>query len=306
MDLAHLRHIGLNLESHTFDLRRCGAGAVRGRGALAAAGGCIGDAGSAGYAGDTSKVGRPARAVGLSTKCSSIHDAASRLAVGKSPAPKGQPARLLKILCLHGSVQSAAILEDRLRNLLKKAAGLARFVFVDGPHLQGEGDGEGQKRCWWRAGERPDEPHPEWAAQWQLSRQVIASALDEACASGDPFDGVLGFSNGAAVAAMVLAEAARGVPALNENCSALRFGILCSGYRPDALRDIDPLSGFATLHVFGESDPLVSRQQTDDLLALFSNPRPLQHEMLNAKHHVPSRSQDVNSVCEFLRQQHRG
>merc|ERR1712110_791601 len=85
--------------------------------------------------------------------------------------------------------------------------------------------------------------------------------------------------------------------------SSLRFGIFFSGYRPDALRDVKPLAGYASLHMVGDSDPFITKEQTASLAGLFSDPPPLLHDMSNVKHHVPSRAQDTSVVCEFLQRQ---
>mmetsp|Transcript_120819 Transcript_120819/g.219672 ORF Transcript_120819/g.219672 Transcript_120819/m.219672 type:complete len:351 (+) Transcript_120819:80-1132(+) len=234
----------------------------------------------------------------------------SFMAVEALPRPIGSQveisSRLPRVLCLHGSVQSGKIFQDRLKNLLKKADKYARFVFIDAPHFQFV-DHEGEKRCWWRAGERPGEPHPEWGMQWQQSRDVIESHLESASQKGDPFHGIMGFSNGAAVAAMVMAVASNvgetNGAAAGQCYSSLRFGMFFSGYRPDALRDVMPLAGYASLHMVGDSDPSITKEQTASLVGLFSNPPPLRHDMPNVKHHVPSRAQDTSVVCQFLQSQ---
>lgn len=230
-------------------------------------------------------------------------------AEGSRIATDSKSEHVPKVLCLHGSMQNGTIFQDRLKTLLKKARALAEFAFIDAPHIQSVDEGDGEKRCWWRPGLQPGEPHPEWAAQWEESRQTIEQALEEACKAGRPFDGIMGFSNGAAVAAMVLALAYK---AKRAYCSSeapdcyrsLRFGILCSGYLPHILKHEEHLEGVATLHVVGDSDPLITPQETQELFDHCSTPQPIKHVMVSVKHHVPSRSQDVSRICNFLKQQH--
>lgn len=214
-------------------------------------------------------------------------------AVTHSRCPAGVPAaKPLRLLCLHGSMQNGIIFRDRLKSLLKKMSGLADCDFLDGPYVLSS-DSAGDRRCWWMSGDEPGKPHPEWASQWELSREVIRAQLL------DPggYDGVLGFSNGAAAVAMVLAEAGHGA------FPKVRFGILCSGYRPDALRFIGPICGVPTLHICGDSDPYITADQSDDLLALFASPAPTHHLIHNAGHHVPSRTDDTKVVCDYLASQ---
>merc|ERR1712039_939045 len=104
---------------------------------------------------------------------------------------------------------------------------------------------------------------------------------------GDPFDGIMGFSNGAAVAAMVAATACAPTQASNgtdgRGYDSIKFGIFCSGYRPDALQRTGPLTNFASLHMYGDSDPFISLDQTTSLLAFFADPAPICHTMRDVK-----------------------
>ena len=116
---------------------------------------------------------------------------------------------MARVLCLHGYAQSAAFFRQRtgaFRKALKSEVG--EFTFVDGTHpstaafVAGESaDGDrGEKLGWWNVAE-PD------------SRPAISSAyvgveeslehLENVCKTQGPFDGVLGFSQGATLAALL-------------------------------------------------------------------------------------------------------
>lgn len=277
MDIVHIRGIGLSMQRHpSLQLQRPAPGTAAPPHVAALA----------------ASVGVAARSQNTVPRSKCV--AAPRL-----------PGRLPRILCLHGSMQSGKIFEDRIKVLLRKAAKLARFVFVDAPHVHQDDAGDGSLRCWRRSGVRRGEPPPQWEEQWSQSRSVIAGKLDEALVAGDPFDGLLGFSNGTGVAAVVLAEAAAGVLELGRGASSLRFAVLCSGYRPASLSSRGALTGFSTLHVFGDGDEVISREQTDGLVGLFASPPPELHKMANVKHHVPSRVADTAVICDFLQRQHQ-
>ncbi|CAK0807998.1 unnamed protein product [Prorocentrum cordatum] len=112
-----------------------------------------------------------------------------------------------------------------------------------------------------------------------------------ACEQGAPFDGVLGFSNGAAAAAVLLSElhGAGGVP-------APRFAILCAGFLPPALVGA-PRLPIASLHVVGRNDKRVPLEQARQLQGLFVEPEELLHER---EHLVPQRSPETEAVASWL------
>ena len=137
---------------------------------------------------------------------------------------------------------------------------------------------------------------------WDLVRTVVAwatpsgpvardawdvgtAAILDAAANQGPFDGVLGFSQGASAAALALAL----VPSLRETVA---FAILFSGFAPldptasAALfgpRDDgggggggggDTLRGVRSLHVWGTADGMVSRERFEELRSAFRTPEP--------------------------------
>ena len=125
----------------------------------------------------------------------------------------------LKVLCLHGYSQNGAVLRDRsggFRKPFKKS----RFELSypdglfgctkDGEDEQ-EADADLERRAWWRghAGQATyvgwDESHASLCELWEREQ----------------FDGIIGFSQGAAAAAMLCAELKP------------RFGIFVAGFVPN-------------------------------------------------------------------------
>ncbi|KAK0552224.1 hypothetical protein OC846_002975 [Tilletia horrida] len=105
---------------------------------------------------------------------------------------KSRPTR---ILCLHGKGTSAKVLETQMKPLLKKLGSRVECVFLNGPVLSDPYHGidryfSGPYFSWY--------PSP--------TRQSLTEALDfilDQIDSLGPFDGVFGFSQGAAMAAML-------------------------------------------------------------------------------------------------------
>jgi pimeloyl-ACP methyl ester carboxylesterase len=153
---------------------------------------------------------------------------------------------LLRVLCLHGFRQTGSNFRGRTAALRKRLKGVVDLVFMDGPLAlpaltKGASDEEvlqaRPRRAWMVAPEQyaamrdpaagatpglvmDEHQHSRQTAGWAES----AAALEEALSELGPFDGVLGFSQGAAAAAVLCAQ----------RPTAFGFAILCSGYVPAA------------------------------------------------------------------------
>ena len=154
--------------------------------------------------------------------------------------------RNLRILCLHGHGQRGATLRAKMGSL-RKMVKRCDFVFEDAPHAAPEragrgGGGGGQPGgkpaglSWW---ERDSGGVLLSEASMQASSASLLSVLrrrgNDDGAGGDdgagfndepPFDGILGFSQGAAMAALLCDAQARSGERL------FRFCCLFSGFAP--------------------------------------------------------------------------
>ncbi|KAH7131816.1 DUF341 domain protein [Dendryphion nanum] len=98
----------------------------------------------------------------------------------------------MRILCLHGVGSSAFILENQLRQLISAVDPTYEFIFVDGPVLSEKGPG---------VGAHVEGPFFSHTAGYSIDDMVEAlehfeNTIDEL----GPINGVLGFSQGAALA----------------------------------------------------------------------------------------------------------
>ena len=161
----------------------------------------------------------------------------------------------LKVLCLHGYAQNGLVLRDRsggFRKPLKKS----RFEmhYPDGPFgcdtIAGEVDMAAdeesmRRRAWYRRS-----PEDGLCPGWNESRETLCSLWER-----EGFDVLMGFSQGAAAAAMLCADLS---PPLRP-----KIAIFVSGFVP---RDAEVASslhagvdGVPSLHVMGLADVLVLR-----------------------------------------------
>ena len=144
-------------------------------------------------------------------------------------------------------------------------------------------------------GSSAERPFAEQCAGWAESLAALAAALRLHA----PIDGMLGLSQGAAVAAAAAAELQRSGDALGVAPPRLLW--LAGGFVPpppagSALQADAPLR-FHSLHVFG-GDSYVSAAASEALAACFAAPTTLRHA---AGHLLPSAAADAACYADFLR-----
>jgi hypothetical protein len=145
------------------------------------------------------------------------------------------------------------------------------------------------------SGGSAERPFAEQCAGWAESLAALVAALRLHA----PIDGLLGLSQGAAVAAAAAAELQRSGEALG--VAPPRLVWLAGGFVPpppagSALQADAPLR-LRSLHVFG-GDDYVSAAASEALAACFAAPTTLRHA---AGHLLPTGAADVARYAEFLR-----
>lgn len=195
----------------------------------------------------------------------------ARLATRAAPhdrgaATTGRFARRLKILCLHSFRTSGDVFRAQMAMAGWRTAydETCEFVCVDAP-ARASGTvpadvvaffGESEERFeWWNATRVDGCDAPSY-----VGLEASLRAVEEACARDGPFDGILGFSQGATLAAIALATPA--------TARRFAFGILISGMKSRAM-ETDTLDYGAvtvpTLHVIGTNDRLVPVRMSEGL-----------------------------------------
>ncbi|KAF0852780.1 mitochondrial serine hydrolase (FSH1) [Andalucia godoyi] len=222
------------------------------------------------------------------------------------------PARKLRILCFHGFRQNASGFRGRLGALRKYLKSYADLEFLEAPHdmqetVVDETTGEVKavnRRTWWKFEEveiaNPEATHG--ADQPATIRTYVYHGVEDAVQavqaynlSAGPFDGILGFSQGAAFASYLVATNA--LPA------SVKFMILVSGFVPRAQAvshlypatnqsvDVSPFS-IPTLHVVGETDDLIPPKESQKLVDCFADAILVKH---SGGHYVPTTAGCVNA-----------
>ncbi|KAF9448267.1 hypothetical protein P691DRAFT_56168 [Macrolepiota fuliginosa MF-IS2] len=227
------------------------------------------------------------------------------------------------VLVLHGYSQNANIFSKRLGALRKEAKDI-ELVFIDAPHVlqpidlissharnpalslgvepneqvsEQEQDPTLTPRAWWK-------PNPERTRGEGLEESI---AVVRDVLKTRKFDGIMGFSQGAAFAAVISALLEKPhtySPFLVDGKSPhppLKFCIAVSGFKlTDPICDIlfTPSYSTPTLHVIGKNDVVVIEERSRKLVEVSSNKRVEEHE---GGHFVPSKGSWRKFLAEFLR-----
>ncbi|KAF9351644.1 Ovarian cancer-associated protein 2 [Mortierella sp. NVP85] len=159
----------------------------------------------------------------------------------------------LRILCLHGYTQNALSFTKKTAVFRKALKDIADLVYVTAPHIvpiptlgtpeEREDDQldnlapEAIPYGWWTSS--PDTP------QYKGFEESLAG-LCEVLEKQGPFDGVMGFSQGAAMASMLQLLLERPhLSSVMEGCkhSPFKFAIVVSGFEP---RDLEKLAWYTS------------------------------------------------------------
>ncbi len=222
---------------------------------------------------------------------------------------------LPRILCLHGGGTSGMIFSIQTRKLQHSLRQYFRFVFVDGPFESIPGPGvmpyfEGCEPFWrWvkTAGRKDIE----------VRRNLRKTLQDE----GGPFVGVLGFSQGARLAAGILLEQQEKGQVEGQK---LRFAVCVNGTYPALIlaEDSSPTSHptvdaelsewdetynlhirLPSVHIHGDQDPYVHGSR---LLARCFDPQTAKVFEFENGHHLPTSTFDTERVAEEILRIYRG
>ncbi|CAF1243520.1 unnamed protein product [Adineta steineri] len=189
---------------------------------------------------------------------------------------------LLKILVLHGFHQNSNSLKRSAKKLFKGLNDIATFYYANAPLsydpigdvkeqlLAAFGDGNmpetGYQRQWWNASKDSKTYH---------HLDVSLHYIDKLFKSEGPFDGVLGFAQGASLGGILC-----GLQPF-DNVS-FNFAILISGFASRAdcheqLMQPNSIKNVSSLHIYGVNDVLINNDRTLKLAAAFENPLIVSH-----------------------------
>ena len=186
--------------------------------------------------------------------------------------------RDLRILCLHGYHGSAVTLRRQMAPLAATLPSTVELVHVDAPSLARGDFG------WWHEG----------FSGWERTRDWVLELLR----TGPRFDGLFGFSQGAALTGL-LAAYRESDPAAAADLD-IDFAIMVGGFTSPFAEHADLFRHKLTLpsaHVIGRSDGIVPRPDSLLLADRFAGPLVIQHP---GGHIVPGEPAVTTPIVEFL------
>ncbi|XP_020242439.1 rhodanese-like domain-containing protein 6 isoform X1 [Asparagus officinalis] len=231
--------------------------------------------------------------------------------------------RKLRILCLHGFRQNASNFKGRTASLAKKLKNIAEFVLVNAPHelpfiyhastqtdlhqTPPPSSEKCKKRfAWlissktssdesgWKIADEPFDPlqYQQQTEGFEESYKFLKNVISEL----GPFDGILGFSQGSAMAALFLEQQQR----IHEK--DFRFAILCSGFNVASEKLGREIIRCPSLHIFGDGrgrDRQIDSEESRKLVGLFDEGCSvvIEHDM---GHIIPTMAPYIDQMKGFL------
>ncbi len=190
----------------------------------------------------------------------------------------------VQVLCLHGKRQDGEIFSQRLERLTRRLAPVAEFTFVDAPFVLELEEGQSvPMRAWWRGDAASDS-----------ELEAACRAIREAHAG--PVDGVIGFSQGAALGALLAATRADGPGATVPALAALKFILVAGAFVMPGFPGAQ-LDDLPSLHVMSAQDTCVNAAASADLAKRFAGSGCHTHEQ---GHALPVRAPDVDLYQAFI------
>jgi hypothetical protein len=188
----------------------------------------------------------------------------------------------LRLLCLHGYHGSADTLRRQLGPLTRDLALPVEYVHVDAPSLAVGDFG------WWHQNFRG----------WERTRKWAVDLFD----SQPRFDGVFGFSQGAALTALLVGMRAPDGQTTTERPLSFDFAMMASGFLSDspvhsALLAAKDSYALPSLHMMSRSDPIVATADSRTLANQFTSPVVLEH---SSGHVVASTPPIRAAFADFL------
>lgn len=248
-----------------------------------------------------------------------------------APTPSESTLHLPRILCLHGGGTNARIFRTQCRGLLSQLKSEYRLVFAEAAYESNAGPDVLSVYSEWAPFKRwlrwrPEHPYVPPETIVSQINQSLQTAMREDDASGATGEwvAILGFSQGAKVAASVLyRQQMRKELGKHHAGPDFRFGVLMAGRPPfvsldsdlaltPALPDASQLTDFValsneghvlripTLHVHGTRDPGIDLHRR--LYHEFCDPDTRRLVEWDGDHRLPLKSNDVSLVTNQIRE----
>ncbi|KAF9406509.1 hypothetical protein HW555_013152 [Spodoptera exigua] len=203
----------------------------------------------------------------------------------------------LKILCLHGYMQNAKKFKAKLGAFRKLVDKYAYLVFMSAPHVVGDSTGRGDEdtaRSWWFNAE--DNTYSgKCLGGPAIGFEQTLEAIRLAVVEHGPFDGLMGFSQGACLVGILASMQQKELLPFK-----FKFAMIISGFCSESLVHkgfYDQIINLPSLHVYGEGDSTIPKEMSESLINLFRSPVVVEH---TDGHYVPTTGAVKAAYEDFL------
>jgi len=207
---------------------------------------------------------------------------------------------LLKVLVIHGYRQSGKSSREKTGSFRKGLKKYLDLVYITAPNkIPSFGDTESEEYGWWFSSKQNDNLSFNAKEESTLddghdeALKLIKKTFEEQ----GPFDGILGFSQGATMAAHVCSLVNKDDPIFK-----LKFAVLCAGFKSRSTNHhnyYEKQIELPTLHVYGDTDQVIPKEMSLELMEIFTQSSVLNHA---GGHHLPASSKEKKCYQEFFEQ----
>merc|ERR1719450_105077 len=213
---------------------------------------------------------------------------------GKGAVENKATMRKLRVLCIHGYRQNAKTFREKLGSFRKLVGKFADLDFITAPHLIPSDLPEEQDQYgWWFSKScRTFDAHEDTDCDLGFSESIkfIVDTIKKQNDLGHPYDGIFSFSQGASIAAYLCV-----LQQMGQLDVSFKFCVLVAGFVSRTqdhkktfnamIDDHQTKVSIPTLHVFGDTDRVIEREMSEELLPYFDNVEILRH---SGGHFVPA------------------
>jgi len=265
----------------------------------------------------------------------SLNSRTRLLATSMAPKESAAKGPKLRILALHGFLQNAEVFHGRIGSIRKALKSIADIECLEAPHLITEvsselaseaGASEQDRRGWWSTADCNQDgtkSRPALSTSYVGVDETL-QLLHRKVREDGPFDGILGFSQGASAGALLCSGRwPEGLEELGEDTSPLgedtlplgedtsplgedtsprfKFAVLIGGFLPRDPKYAALIQagspGFPSLHVMGTADQMVPPARGQELMAHFKNAELFEHP---GRHGIPTNAEFRNALKAFI------
>ncbi|XP_017874448.1 PREDICTED: esterase GA18864 [Drosophila arizonae] len=204
----------------------------------------------------------------------------------------------VRVLCLHGYRQDADSFKNKLGSFRKFAGKYAEFVFISAPHVAAPLDPSAepveQQRSWWANKDDGTFKGTNRSGP-ALGFQESLRYVEDVWKTQGPFQGLLGFSQGACFVGLICGLAKKKLTSIRPE-----FAVLSSGFISGSLVHMSAYEEritIPTLHIYGLTDEIIPKEMSESLAAHFRNVEVLEH---SGGHYFPATAQQKQTYINFF------